>query len=105
MSKVNYYTVEKEINGKKYVAQFNGVGAALEAIDSCQNNNNSNVSTVKLSKYLFKNVIVTPTNLTADDFETVEEFNEVVTFANEVMMGHFRDKKVDDKSAETKGEE
>jgi hypothetical protein len=45
---------------------------------------------VKLSKYLLENVIVEPKGLTADSFETMDEFNEVITFAREVMQGDFR---------------
>ena len=30
-----FYTVEKDICGTHYVAQFNGISAALDAIDSC----------------------------------------------------------------------
>ena len=51
-----------------------------------------NISLAKLSKYLFENVIVEPKGLTSDDFESLEEFNEVVAFAREVMQGNFRDK-------------
>ena len=34
MANKKFYTVEKEINGKKYVAQFNGISAAIEAVDN-----------------------------------------------------------------------
>lgn len=86
------YTVEKTINGKKYVAQFNGISAALEAVDGCYISGTQNISTVKMAKYLFDNVIVEPKGLTADDFDTLEELNEVTDFAREVMQGNFRDK-------------
>ena len=86
------YTIEKEINGVKYVAQFNGISAALEAVDSCYVDGTSNISTMKLNKYLLDNVIVEPKGLTVDDFDTVEELNAVTNFAREVMQGNFRDK-------------
>ena len=48
---------------------------------------------MKLAKYLFDNVIVEPKGLAVDDFDSMDEFNEVVAFAREVMQGNFRDKK------------
>ena len=42
-----------------------------------------------------ENVIVEPTNLTADDFDNMDDFNEVVTFAREVMQGNFREEKIE----------
>ncbi len=87
-----FYTAKKTINGKEYVAQFNGISASLEAIDKSYIEGTNTTSMVKLSKYLLENVIVEPKGLTADDFETMEEFNEVITFAREVMQGDFRNK-------------
>ena len=91
-----FYTAKKTINGKEYTAQFNGISASLEAIDKSYIDGTNTTSMVKLSKYLLENVIVEPKGLTADDFETMEEFNEVITFAREVMQGDFRNK--EDKS-------
>lgn len=85
-----FYTKEKEFNGKKYVAQFNGISAALEAVDGSYIEGSSNISSVKLAKYLFENVIVEPKGLTPDDFDSVEEFNEVTGWARDVMQGKFR---------------
>lgn len=86
------YQVEKKINGTTYVAQFAGMSVALDAIDSCYIDGSSNTSVKKLNKYLFDHVIVEPKGLTVDDFETVDEMNEVTAFAREVMQGHFREK-------------
>lgn len=86
-----FYTREKEINGVTYVAQFNGLSAALKAVDDSYIDGTSNISTAKLAEYIFKNVIVEPKNLTADDFDTIEDFNAVVTFGREVMQGKFRE--------------
>jgi hypothetical protein len=88
----NTYTVEKEINGKKYIAQFNGISAALDAVDSCYIPGTQNISAGKMAKYLFDHVVVEPKGLTADDFDSLEELNEVTDFAREVMQGNFRDK-------------
>lgn len=93
----NFYTVKKTIRGKEYTAQFNGISAALNAVDNSYIEGTNNTSVMKLSKYLFENVIVEPTGLTADDFDSMDEFNEVVTFAREVMQGNFREK-TDEKS-------
>lgn len=96
----NIYSVKKTIRGKEYTAQFNGISAALKALDNSYIDGTQNTSVEKLSTYLFDNVIVEPKGLTADDFDSMDEFNEVVAFAREVMMGDFREKK-DEKSAKT----
>ncbi len=85
-----FYTVDKEINGKTYKAQFAGISTALRAVDSSYIEGTTNTSTEKLAKYLFDNIIVEPKGLSIDDFESMEEFNEVITFAREVMQGLFR---------------
>lgn len=90
---VNFYTSKKKINGKEYTAQFNGISAALKAVDDSYIEGTNNTSVEKLSKYLFEHVIVDPKGLTPDDFDSMDEFNEVITFAREVMQGNFREKK------------
>lgn len=87
---VKFYEVTKEINGKQYTAQFNGISTALKAVDSCYIEGTQNTSTIKMSEYLFKNVIVEPKGLKIDDFDNMDEYNEVVAFAREVMQGKFR---------------
>lgn len=87
-----FYTVDKEINGTKYTAQFNGLSAALKAVDDSYIEGTNNTSTIKMAEYLFKHVIVEPKGLTPDDFESMEEFNEVISFARQVMQGEFREK-------------
>lgn len=77
----------RTINGVEYTAKFGGVLASLRMIDSCYIDGSSNTSMAKTYEYLFKNVIVAPKNLTADDFEAIEDLNEVVAFATEVMQG------------------
>lgn len=78
---------KKVINGVEYTARFNGLLTALKAIDDSYIDGSESTSTEKLSKYLFEKVIVSPKNLTADDFETMEEFNDVISFARDVMQG------------------
>lgn len=92
MEKNKFYTREKVINGKKYVAQFNGLSCALRAVDSTYIDDTQNTSVEKFAKYIFENVIVEPKGLTIDDFDSMEEFNEVTKFGREVMQGKFRDK-------------
>lgn len=88
-----HYTVKKEINGQEYTAQFNGISAALDALDGSYIDDSKVTSTKKLSKYVFEHVIVDPPKLTADDFEDMETFNEVVKFGIDVMQGKFRNSK------------
>jgi len=92
MDKKKFYTVKKEIEGKEYVAQFNGLSCALRAVDQSYIEGTQNTSIEALAKYIFDNVIVEPQGLTIDDFDSMEEFNAVVTFGREVMQGNFREK-------------
>lgn len=94
MANNNFYCVEKEINGVKYKAQFSGISTALKAVDASYIEGTSNTSLEKLAAYLFKHIIVEPTNLSVDDFDNMQEFNDVVTFAREVMQGDFREKAI-----------
>lgn len=80
-------TSEKIINGKKYVAQFKGIQFALKAIDNSYVDGTNNTSIEKLSKILLDKIIVEPEKLSIDDFETMEEFNEVIAFARDTMQG------------------
>lgn len=96
------YQVTKEICGKNYIAQFSGISVALRAVDASYIEGTSNTSVEKLAEYLFKYVIVEPKGLTPDDFDTIEEFNQVVAFARGVMQGDFREK-TDEKATATAG--
>lgn len=97
MADKKYYTREKTVNGTKYIAQFNGISAALDAVDNSYIDGSSNISTRKLATYIFENVIVEPKGLTPDDFDDVEEFNAVLSWARDVMQGKFRE--TEDKGA------
>lgn len=85
------YTIKKEIHGKEYTAQFNGISTALAAVDSCYIDDSNNLSTAKMAKYLLEHVVVEPKGLTPDDFDSLEELNAVTSFAREVMQGNFRE--------------
>ena len=82
--------MEKEINGKKYVAQFSGISTGLKIMDSCYIDGSDNLSTFKLAEQIFDKIIVEPKGLTIDDFDTIKDFNEVITWAQDVMQGNFR---------------
>lgn len=97
-----FYQVKKEIKGKQYVAQFSGISTSLKALDSSKIEGTDNTSLEKFSQYLFDNIIVEPKGLTADDFESMDEFNEVVAFARKTMNGEFRDQ-ADEGTAAEKG--
>ncbi len=97
-----FFTVEKEINGITYKAQFNGISAALRSVDETYIDGTNTTSIAKMTDYILKNVIVEPQGLTADSFDTIEECNAVVRFGTEVMQGNFRPAE-DAKSTETKG--
>lgn len=86
----NNYQVEKVINDKKYVAQFAGLSVAIKAVDSSYIDGTSTTSIEKMAEYMFKHVIVEPANLSIDDFDSMEELNEVIAFARSVMQGGFR---------------
>lgn len=98
----NIYEVTKEIKGKKYTAQFSGISTALTAVDSSYIEGTQNTSVKKMSEFLFDKVIIEPQGLTPDSFDDMDEFNEVVTFAREVMQGKFR-KKANAPTATEKG--
>ena len=72
-----FYTAKKEIGGKTYVCQFNGISAALDAVDNSYIEGTNNTSVLKLAKYLFE---------------------------SEVMQGNFREKK-DESTTKTKNKE
>ena len=84
------YTVKKDINGKEYIAQFNGISEAVKALDEWRKDN-ENISISKMSEYILEHVIVEPKGLTMDDFDSMDELNEVVAFGREVLQGNFRE--------------
>lgn len=84
-----FYRVEKEINGVNYTFQFNGISAALKAIDDSYIDGSSNLSLEKLNEYLLENVVVEP-KCSIDDFEDVATLNKVTTYARKVMQGEIK---------------
>lgn len=87
---IKFYTAEKEINGKKYVAQFNGFSATMKALADTYIPGTNITSPEKMLNYVLENVIVEPKGLTADDFDSFDELQEVSVFGQEVMQGEFR---------------
>ena len=98
-----FYTVQKEIDGVTYTAQFNGVGAALRARDESFLDGSSNLGSEKFSEYILENVIVDPKGLVPDDFDSTEALGKVTAFGSEVMNGRFREKE-NKGAAKAKGE-
>lgn len=80
-------TKTKQIGDKEYTVCFNGLLSALKAVDNSYIDGTQNTSMDKLTRYLLENVVTTPKSLTVDDFEDMDEFNEVITFAREAMQG------------------
>ena len=100
MAKKKFYTVDKEINGVVYTAQFNGVSAALRAIDETYIDGTDTTSSEKFPEYILEHVIVQPKGLTPDDFDSIKELQEVVTFARKVMQGEIKGEIKPEKKAE-----
>lgn len=91
MKENKFYTRKKTINGVEYTAQFSGISTALRAVDGSYIEGTNVNSSEKLGQYILDNIIVEPKGLTADDFETLEDYNAVTTWARDVMYGKFRD--------------
>ncbi len=89
----NFYQVKKTIDGTEYTAQFNGISAALKAVDDSYIQGSNNISSLKLAEYIFDNVIVAP-KVSVDDFDNVSDMNKVIEFGREVMQGNFRNEAV-----------
>lgn len=85
-----FYTVDKTIKGNDYKAQFNGLSVALRAVDESYIENSNNTSVKKMAQFLFDNVIVEPKGLTVDSFDNMDELNEVIEFARNVMQGELK---------------
>ncbi|MBC5711002.1 hypothetical protein H8S75_23985 [Hungatella sp. L12] len=85
-----FYQVEKEINGTKYIAQFSGISAALRAADSSHMEGSEAISAEKYGQYILEHIIVEPKGLTADDFDSLEDYNAVTSWGRDVMQGKFR---------------
>ena len=90
-NKNKFYQRKKVINGVEYTAQFNGLSSALRAVDENYIEGTSNIGINKLAEYVFNHVIVEPKGLTVDSFDTIDDLNAVLKWAQGVMQGKFRD--------------
>lgn len=88
MANLKPKTFTKEINGNTYTAQFNGMYACLEALDEIGATSQKGPSLAKTAKYVLENVIVDP-KLSVNDFSSMDDLNDVVTFGLEIMKGNF----------------
>lgn len=90
-----YNQVKKTINGVEYTAQYNGILAAQDAVDSTYIDGTNTTSIKKMTKYLLENVLVSP-KITEDNidehFKSVDEISDVIAFLSEVNNGSFQDK-------------
>lgn len=80
-------TRTKTIGGKEYTAKFNGMLAAVRAVDGSYIENSSNTSSEKFTKYILENVIVSPEKVTINDFASMNDLNDVLAFGREAMQG------------------
>lgn len=100
MAKVNFYQKTKEIKGVKYTAQFSGLSAWLRCTDDAKQDDGSGTpASVRIYEKVFDAGLVEPKGLKVDDFESMEDLDEVFNFVSGVMKGKFRD------PAEKKGTE
>lgn len=100
-----YNQVKKTINGVEYVAQYNGIMAVQDAVDSTYIDGTNNTSAKKMTKYLLENVLVSPkiTEENIDEhFKNVNEINDVMAFLSEVHAGTFQEE-TDEATATAKG--
>lgn len=105
-SKDKFYQRKKTIDGVEYTAQYSGASLGMRMADECRiDNDHSNMSLVKLSKFVLEHAIVDPPHLTIEDFDDkgIDVLNEVVAFGTEVLMGRFREE--DTSAAEASGQE
>ena len=91
MASKNSYQVTKEIREKEYTAQYSGLSLATRMVDECYVDGTNNLSITKIAEFVFKYGIVEPKNLHIDDFDDIDELNEVVAFGRDVIQGKFRD--------------
>lgn len=87
-----FYARKKEINGTTYTAQFSGLALAMRAVDQSYIEDSKNTSVEKLAEFILENVIVEPRKK-INDFDSMDELNEVIKFGQGVMQGKFRDEK------------
>lgn len=78
--------VEKEINGTVYRAKFRGMAFAITVSDM-----QLECPRLKLAEFLFREVLIYP-NVTIDDFDSIESFNEVFLFLLSVTFGETPEK-------------
>lgn len=77
---------EKEIRGKKYIAQLLPVRQAMELRQRWQDSN-GNVIATTMHDLVLKNIIVQPNGLTIDDFRKPAEVEEITGWALNFQYG------------------
>lgn len=97
-----FYQVTKEINGVTYTAQFSGLSAWLRCVDMSHIDGSEAISAEKIAKNALEMGIIDP-KVGIDDFDDVDEMQEVAVFAQQVLKGKFRGS-AKEKAAKAKGE-
>lgn len=100
MANSKFYQRKKVIRGIEYIAQYSGLRAATQIVDSNYIDGTSNLSIEKMNDYILRNIIVSPPNLSMDDFDDIDTLNEVVKFGRDVAQGKFRDQEFTAQNAE-----
>lgn len=77
---------EKEIRGKKYIAQLLPVRQAMELRQRWQDSN-GNVIATTMHDLVLKNIIVQPSGLSIDDFRRPSEVEEITGWALNFQYG------------------
>lgn len=77
---------EKEIRGKKYIAQLLPVRQAMELRQRWQDSN-GNVIATTMHDLVLKNIIIQPSGLSIDDFKRPSEVEEITGWALNFQYG------------------
>lgn len=85
-------TIKKVINGVEYTAVWKGINFSNENIKQCTIKNTNLLSTSKLAKFVFDNIIINP-KVDIDSFDDISEFSAVLDFGKSVLFGTFEDDK------------
>lgn len=84
-------TIKKVIDGIEYTAVWKGYNFSAKRLKECLLQDKKHYSNAKLADVIFGEIIISP-QITADDFDNVQVFNEVFEFGRNVLFGDFEKK-------------
>lgn len=84
-------TIKKVINGVEYTAVWKGKNYTERVLKECLSEDERRYSNSKLSAVVFDDIIINP-KVTADDFDDLQTFYEVLEFGKSVLFGDFESK-------------